>query len=106
MIKIHGQILLSVQSHATVTSVDLTPLKKIIYDSPLFPKKFLSLFFLGPLHAGVLPTTLQNKQTNKQKQIRTVSRACIRTLFVDAGWGWQPEADVDPPPNTKKSDFG
>ena len=28
------------------------------------------------------------------------------TLFVNAGWGWQPEADVDLFPKTEKSDFG
>ena len=32
--------------------------------------------------------------------------AYIHTLFVNAGWGWQPEADVDLSPNTKKSEFG
>lgn len=70
MIKTPGQILVSVQSNATVSSVDLgnPSVGKDNYDSPLFPKKFLSLFFHGPLHADVLPTKLQNK--HRQEQFR------------------------------------
>ena len=123
MIKTPGQILLSVQSNATAPSVDLgiPPVEKdnlrLTFVSQEVPFSFLSR-----ASARWRSSNYVTKQTNKQTKTDKNSfaifvliikyihikymHAYIHTLFVNAGWGWQPEADVDLLPKTEKSDFG
>ena len=116
-----GQIFLSVQSNATVPSVDLgiPPVEKdnlrLTFVSQEVPFSFLSR-----ASARWRSSNYVTKQTNKQTKTDKNSFAIFvliikyihikymhaHTLFVNAGWGWQPEADVDLLPKTEKSDFG
>ena len=114
MIKTPGQILLSVQSNATVPRVDLgNPSVEKDNLRLTFVSQEVPFSFLSRASARWRSSNYVTKQTNKQTKTNKNSFAIfvliikyIHVLFVNAGWGWQPEADVDPPPNTKKSDFG
>ena len=118
MIKTPGQILLSVQSNATVPSVDLgNPSVEKDNLRLTFVSQEVPFSFLSRASARWRSSNYVTKQTNKQNKnsfaifVLIIKYIHIKymhahTLFVNAGWGWQPEADVDLPPNTKKSDFG
>ena len=116
MIKTPGQILLSVQSNATVPSVDLGNLSVEKDNLRLtFVSQEVPFSFLSRASARWRSSNYVTKQTNKQTKTDKNSFAIFvliikymhaHTLFVNTGWGWQPEADVDLLPKTEKSDFG
>ena len=110
MIKTPGQILLSVQSNATVPSVDLGNPSvekdnlRLTFVSQEVPFSFLSRASARWRSSNYV-TKQTNKQTNKNRYEQFREHAFVLYLLTRVG-GWQPEADVDLPPNTKKSDFG
>ena len=119
IIKTPGQILLSVQSNATVLSVDLgNPSVEKDNLRLTFVSQEVPFSFLSRASARWRSSNYVTKQTKTGKNSFAIfvliikyihikyMRAYIHTLFVNAGWGWQPEADVNLPPNIKKSDFG